>query len=75
MKQLFNDIFRKIEGFLHIDLDGNCVYFGEDTPTDYIRVIGTALEKQETMRKVALEKGVDTFSYNKIAQRSIMGGK
>lgn len=68
-------IFRKIEGFRHIDLDGNCVYFGEDTPTDYIRVIGTALEKQETMRKVALEKGVDTFSYNKIAQRSIMGGK
>lgn len=67
-------IFRKIEGFRHIDLGGNCIYFGEETPDSYIQTICEAMKNMETLTKCAKQKGQKEFSYNEIARRSIMEG-
>lgn len=68
-------IFRKIEGFTHIDLGGNCIYFEEETTQGYARVIQEAIQKKDALKQCAQTKGLEVFSYNKIADRSIMGGK
>ena len=64
-------IFRKISGFEHIDLGGNCIYFDADTAEGYSKVIKNAIENIETLRKVAEEKGATCFSYRKIAERAL----
>ena len=66
-------VFRKIDGFNHVDLNGNCIYFEEDTAEDYGRVIKSAMRDIEQLKKVAQNKGLNMFSYNKIAERSIGG--
>ena len=67
-------VFRKIEGFTHVDVGGNCVYFQEETPEGYVKTLRHAIEKREEMKQCAQAKGLETFSYSKIASRSIMGG-
>lgn len=68
-------IFRKIEGFTHVDLDGNCIFFEDDTAQGYARVIREAIQKKDALKQCAEAKGLDAFSYDRIAYRSIMGGK
>ncbi len=67
-------IFRKINGFTHIDLGGNCTFFREDSAEDYARVVRETLENIGSLQQVASTKGMEVFSYSKIAQRSISGG-
>ena len=67
-------IFRYMEGFTHIDLDGNCKFLYNDSIDELIRVITpifTDLELFENMKKVASTLGREHFSYEKIAKRSI----
>lgn len=64
-------IFRKIDGFTHIDLDGNCTYFIEDTPEAYLAVIDETIANMESLQRVAEDKGAQFFSYKKIAQRAL----
>ena len=64
-------IFRKMQGFTHIDLGGNCMFFEEDTEEEYKRVIKKAIEQKENMKSVAEESGKDVFSYKNIAKRAI----
>ncbi len=66
-------IFRKMPGFTHIDLGGNCSYFEEKTPEAYSEVIRKTILNLPKMSEIALQKGAKTFSYNKIAERSIGG--
>ena len=67
-------IFHKLEGFMHIDLGGNCTFFTDETVEGYCRVIRETIENMESLKQVAQKKGLETFSYSKIAQRSISGG-
>ncbi len=64
-------IFRKLEGFTHIDLDGNCMYFEDDTIEGYGKVIKATLDNLEQLKSVAEKKGLDFFSYKKIAEKAL----
>lgn len=64
-------VFKRIEGCNHIDLNGNCLFFENDTENEYQEVIRTALDNLQAMRLVAEKKGLETFSYKAIAKRSI----
>ncbi len=64
-------IFRKLEGFTHIDLDGNCMYFEDDTVEGYGKVIKATLDNLEQLKSVAEKKGLDFFSYKKIAEKAL----
>ena len=63
--------FRKIDGFQHIDLDGNCVYFEEDSVEAYKKVLVNAKPLSSDMQKIAMEKGMKVFSYKKIAKKAL----
>jgi len=67
-------IFRKINGFTHVDLGGNCTFFTEDTVEEYNRVIHETLANLKALQQVATTKGVEAFLYSRIAERSISGG-
>lgn len=67
-------IFRKINGFTHIDIGGNCTFFTEDTVEEYASVIRETLANLVSLQQVANTKGVEVFLYSKIAERSISGG-
>ena len=64
-------IFRKIEGFEHIDLGGNCVFFETDNVGNYQKTLRYAIEHIQEMKMVATEKGRKEFSYMEIAKKSI----
>lgn len=63
-------IFKKIPGFEHIDLGGNCLYFENDDIKHYMDVIRNAEKNISSMNKIALS-GIKKFSYMEIAKQSI----
>lgn len=63
--------FRKLPGFTHIDLGGNCVFFQEDTAQSYGQTILSAQDQILDLKTAAREKGMQTFSYRQIAKRSL----
>lgn len=67
-------IFRKIPGFEHVDLNGNC-YLIEDITEEGLRKniceIVENKEKYKLMKQITVDRGMEYFSYYKIAQRSI----
>lgn len=66
-------VFRKIDGFTHIDLGGNCRFF-EGLSAEIIRKQLTEIIKNDeisSMTKVAKVKGVSYFSYKRIAQECL----
>lgn len=68
-------IFRDIEGFHHIDLGGNCLFFKEDSIKNYQETICQAIKQLTEMKQVAEDKGRKEFSYLEIAKRSIRNTK
>lgn len=67
-------VFRKMEGFTHVDLGGNCVMLetvSEQTMRESIEKIYGNKKFYTDMKKITLEKGMEEFSYKKIAERSI----
>ena len=64
-------IFRKIAGFSHIDLGGNCMYFENDSVEDYCKVIENTINNLEQIKSIAEKKGLDFFSYKKIAEKAL----
>ena len=64
-------IFRRIDGFTHIDLGGNCTYFRDQTAEGYEEVIKYTLENINTVKISAQEKGLSCFSYKKIAEKAL----
>ena len=64
-------LFKRIDGFEHVDLGGNCLFFENDSVEEYIRVIKSAVKNIDNMRAAAEEKGMEVFSYKKIAERAI----
>lgn len=67
-------VFRYMEGFTHIDLGGNCKFIYEDSVKEIKLVINEILHNQElyeSMKTIARNKGMNTFSYRAIAEKSI----
>ena len=66
-------IFRRIDGFSHIDIGGNCMFFDDHTAESYANTIRSAVDNLTKMEEIAKERGLTAFSYNKIAKTSIGG--
>lgn len=67
-------IVKHWEGTTHVDLGGNCEFLTEDSVDEIKSKIEFLLEnpgKYADMKKVAETTGMDVFSYEKIARRSI----
>lgn len=66
--------FRRIEGVDHVDLGGNTVFIddtADDALQNLLETLLTDTAQYENMRVVAQQKGMQTFSYRKIAERCI----
>lgn len=64
-------VFRRIPGFDHIDLGGNCMYFEDDSPESYGGSLLAAQAEIGSLRETAVRKGISTFSYTRIAKKSL----
>lgn len=67
-------VFKHMEGFTHIDLGGNCKYLYEDSVEEIIKVLTSIIDNNEVFEKMdstARTRGMEVFSYGKIAQKSI----
>ncbi len=66
-------VFRRISGFAHVDLGGNCAFFDDLSGRAMWNVIEqcTSGHRLEQMKRVAEEKGMKKFSYLEIAKQSI----
>lgn len=67
-------IFKYIDGYNHIDLDGNCSYLYESSIEHMVKTLNDIInnpEKIKHMKNVALNKGKYHFSYKKIAIDSL----
>lgn len=63
-------IFKRISGFTHIDIGGNCLFFENDSEDEYIK-IKLSIEKLDEIKYAAETHGKEKFSYNNIAKRSV----
>ncbi|SKA09587.1 glycosyltransferase family 4 protein [Selenihalanaerobacter shriftii] len=67
-------VFKKWEGTKHVDLGGNCKFIAEDSVDNIKSLLKNIIDNEDIykdMKNVAEEKGIKTFSYKKIARRSI----
>jgi 1,2-diacylglycerol 3-alpha-glucosyltransferase len=67
-------LFRGTEGQNHVDMGGNCRFLYEDDVKEIKEKILEVIcdrELYSNMKKVAVEKGYDTFSYMEIAKKAI----
>ncbi len=64
-------IFRHIPGQTHIDLGGNCKFLYKISTEEISKVIKMVISDYDHMSKVAIEKGLITFSYYEIAKRAL----
>ena len=65
--------FKRIKGFEHIDLGGNCMFFERDDIEEYKRVIAESIKNIDSMKAVAEGQGKEMFSYKAIAKRTLEG--
>jgi hypothetical protein len=66
-------IFRKMNGFTHIDLGGNCSFFEETTVESMEKQIINLVDDNKILKmtQIAQDKGKKFFSYKEIAKRCI----
>lgn len=66
-------IFRKLDGFTHIDLGGNCAFFEGLSVEDMVNTLCKIMDEGQIndMTRVAFEKGRKYFSYRDIAARCV----
>ena len=64
-------LFKKMDGFLHIDLNGNCLFFDDENENSYVKVINDAIENLDSMKSIANQNGKQMFSYKNIAKKSL----
>jgi 1,2-diacylglycerol 3-alpha-glucosyltransferase len=68
-------VFRKWDRIQHIDLGGNCKFINDselETIKNSILSIVDDPDSLNKMREIAMTKGVNHFSYSKIARRAII---
>lgn len=69
-------VFKKWDGVQHVDLGGNCLFLdtaSNDEIKNVILKIYHHKEMHSEMKQVAMDKGINEFSYYNIAQRAISG--
>lgn len=67
-------VFKEWEGMHHVDVGGNCLFLYEDSVSEIKQIILDLYNNKDmynAMKKVAVEKGIKTFSYKDIAKRAI----
>lgn len=66
-------LFRKLEGFDHVDLGGNCEFINGTSKKVILNKLKSVLENNnwKKMQEIAQTKGIDYFSYEDISKRSI----
>ena len=67
-------VFKKWQDIEHVDVGGNCDFLKEisvEAIANKIQEIAFSEEKYLKMKGIAMEKGVERFSYSKIAKRAI----
>lgn len=67
-------IFKYWKGMDHVDVGGNCLFLYRNNPEELFGYISRLILKEDEykkMKEVAMKKGTQTFSYIKIAKRSI----
>ena len=67
-------VFKKMKGFQHVDLDGNCMLLDNVSIESIKEVISYLYNNRDILRKmqdVAENKGPNIFSYYEIAKKSI----
>lgn len=66
-------VFKRIEGFEHIDIGGNCLFFENDSAEEYESKLRLAAADIDAMKKAAQGDGKNIFSYASIAERALEG--
>ncbi|MDR3586074.1 MAG: glycosyltransferase family 4 protein [Desulfosporosinus sp.] len=67
-------IFKKWDGMQHVDVGGNCLFLNQDSVLEIKQMILKLYHNRDlfnTMKSVAIQKGIVHFSYSEIAKRSI----
>jgi 1,2-diacylglycerol 3-alpha-glucosyltransferase len=67
-------VFKEWEGTRHVDVGGNCAFLFQDSADEIISVINEIVNDEEryaSMKKIAVDNGITTFSYREIARRAI----
>ncbi len=64
-------IFKNIDGFHHIDIGGNCLFFESDDAAEYQKKVETAIRDIAKMRANAQKSEKDQFLYSKIAKAAL----
>ena len=67
-------VFKKWEGIEHVDVGGNCLMLDQDGPhaiKEAISLIYSDKDLYLNMMNVALDKGISTFIYSKIAIKAL----
>ena len=67
-------IFKRMKGFEHLDLGGNCIFMDDMSEEFLIKHISKLIHDEKVyrdMKNVALEQGIKHFSYKKIAIKSL----
>lgn len=67
-------VFKFWDGMTHVDVGGNCKFLHNDSIEEIAQTILEIYNNSDLykkMKKVAVEKGIDYFSYRQIAKRSI----
>jgi hypothetical protein len=65
-------VFKRWEGIEHVDLGGNCLFIDSvDEIKDIVLQLYHYPDLIQNMRQVAIEKGIQAFSYFEIAKRAI----
>jgi glycosyltransferase involved in cell wall biosynthesis len=67
-------VFKKWDGIQHVDLDGNCLFIGSSDEDEIKKRISGLYKNRNllnSMKKIAMEKGIPQFSYYEIAKKAI----
>jgi len=67
-------LFNRIDGFDHVDLGGNCIFIDGNDENDIREKIYYLVNNSQVlqeMKNVAEEKGMNSFSYARIAKHSL----
>lgn len=67
-------IFRHMEGFTHVDLGGNCLFFENDSIEEMKKKVLSVFRDEsliQSMKANAENKGISYFSYRQISRKAI----
>jgi hypothetical protein len=67
-------VFKEWKGTKHVDLGGNCKFLYNDQRDEIKKVIKEIINNEDIyneMKQVAEDKGIEIFSYSRIAKKSI----